>query len=154
MATNWQLIRDTLNGMIDACEALEQLPIDDTEYWGATSNFQPDVNVSDFLGRFWHYPEGCARDIIRIRAHFGCDAKHPNPLARALVNTAMACAEAIGVPEEVMAREMPGLTPHCGSAGTSIASQVKASVGIAKGWMIPGITQAIAAHANHADGHH
>jgi hypothetical protein len=146
MATNWQLIRESLNGMIDACEALEKLPIDDSDYWAAASNFQPDVNMMDFLDRFWRYPEGCARDIIRIRAHFGCDAKYPNPLARALVNTAIACAEAIGVPEEVLAREMPDLEPHCDSAGKSIASQVKAPVGIAKGWMVPGIARAIATH--------
>lgn len=144
MATNWKLIRETINGMIDACEALEKQPIANPEYWDARSEFQSDVGVLDFLTRFWQYPEGCARDIIRIRSHFGCDAKSPNPLARALVNTAMACAEAIGVPENVMDKEMPTLAPHCGSAGKSIESQVKAPVGIAKGWMVPGITKAIA----------
>ena len=70
-------------------------------------------------------------------------AKHL-PFARALVNTAVACAEAIGVPEDVMPKEMTSLEPHCGSAGKSIESQVKAPVGIAKGWMVPGITKAIA----------
>ncbi len=144
MATDWQLIRDTMNGIIDACEALEALPIEDPEYWDARSEFQPDVGVLDFLTRFWQYPEGCARDIIRIRAHFGCDAKHLDPLARALVNTAAACAEAIGVPEEVMLQEMDSLEPHCGSAGRSVASQVGAPVKIAKGWMVPGITRAVA----------
>ena len=144
MATSWKLIRETLNGMIDACEALEKQPIENPEYWNARSEFQPDVGVLDFLTRLSQYPEGCARDIIRIRSHFGCDAKHPNPLARALVNTAVACAEAIGVPEDVMPKEMTSLEPHCGSAGKSIESQVKAPVGIAKGWMVPGITKAIA----------
>ena len=143
MPTDWSLIRATLNGMIDACEALENLPIDDPEYWGARSDFQPDVDVLDFLTRFWRYPEGCARDIVRLRSHLGCDAKYPSPLARALVNTAVACAEAIGVPEEAMAQEMAEFEPHCHSAGKSIASQVAAPVGIAQGWMIPGITQAI-----------
>jgi hypothetical protein len=143
MATNWKLIRETMNGMIDACEALEKQPIEDTAYWRARSDFQPDVEVMDFLSRFSNYPEDCARDIIRIRSHFGCDAKSLNPLARALVNTAKACAEAVGVPEDVMSREMDQLEPHCGSAGKSIESQVKAPVGIAKGWMVPGITKAI-----------
>jgi hypothetical protein len=145
MATNWPLIRETINGMIDVCEAMEKLPVNDPEYWAARSDFQPDVEVQDFLTRFWQYPEGCARDIVRIRSHFGCDAKHPSPLARALVNTAAACAEAVGVPEEVMSREMESLEPHCGSAGKSIESQVKAPVGIAKGWMLTGITKAIEA---------
>jgi hypothetical protein len=144
MPTNWKLIRETLNGMIDACEALEKQPIENSEYWDARSEFQADVGVLDFLTRLWQYPEGCARDIIRIRSHFGCDAKSPNPLARALVNTAAACAEAIGVPEDIMSKEMSVLEPHCGSAGKSIESQVKAPVRIAKGWMVPGITKAIA----------
>lgn len=143
MATNWKLIRETLNGMIDACEMLEKQPIDDPEYWDARSEFQADVGVLDFLTRFWQYPEGCARDIIRIRSHFGCDAKHPHVLARALVNTAVACAETIGVPEDILTKEMTSLQPHCGSAGKSIASQMKAPVGIAKRWMVPGVTKAI-----------
>jgi hypothetical protein len=145
VATKWALIRETMNGMIDACEALERLPIENSEYWGARSEFQSDVDVLDFLTRFWQYPEGCARDIVRLRSHFGCDAKHPNPLARALVNTAVECAEAIGVPQEMMVKEMEQLEPHCGSAGKSIESQVKAPVGIAKGWMVPGIAKAIEA---------
>jgi hypothetical protein len=145
MATNWALIRSTLNGMIDACEALEKLPLEDPEYWGARSDFQPDVDVQDFLTRFWRYPEGCQRDIIRIRSHFGHDQKYHNELARALVNTAMACAEIIGLPEDVMKKEMQTLTPHCGSAGKSVESQIKGPVRIAKGWMVPGITKAIEA---------
>ena len=145
MATNWALIRSTLNGIIDACEAFEKLPIEDSEYWGARSDFQPDVEVKDFLTRFWQYPEGGQRDIIGIRSHFCCDQKHPNELARALVNTARACAEIIGAPEEIMKKEMQTLTPHCASAGKSIESQVKAPVGIAKGWIVPGITKAIEA---------
>ena len=144
MATNWKLIRETLNGMIDACEALEKQPIENSEYRDARSDFQADVGVQDFLTRFWQYPEGCAKDIALMRSHFGCGAESPNPLARALVNTAAACAEAIGVPENIMTQEMASLEPHCGSAGRSIESQVKAPLGIAKGWMVPGITKAIA----------
>jgi len=143
MATNWNLIRETLSGMIDACETLENLPIDHPGYWDARSPSQPDVGVLDFLTRFWQYPEGCARDMVRIRSHLGCDAKHPNPLARAWVHTAMACSEAIGAPEGRMSEEAPTLQPHCGSAGKSMESQLKASARIAKGWMIPNITEAI-----------
>ena len=143
MATNWALIRESISGMIDACEALEKLPIDDPEYWGARSDFQADVDVLDFLTRFWQYPEGCTRDIVRLRASLGCDAKHPNPLARALLNTAAACAEAIGVPEDVMSKEVAEFDPHCGSAGKSIESQLCAPADIAKKWMVPGITRAI-----------
>jgi len=144
MATHWGLIRETLNGMIDVCEALEKQPIEDPEFWDARSDFQPDVGVLDFLTRFWQYPEGCARDIIRIRSQFNCDAKHPNPLARALINTAAACAEAIGVPGDTLSKEAPGLEPHCGSAGRSIESQLRAMVSVAKGWMGPGVAKAIA----------
>jgi hypothetical protein len=143
MATNWTLIREAMSGVIDACEALEKLPIDDPEYWRARSDFQADVDVADFLTRFWQYPEGSARDVVRLRAALGCDAKHPNPLARALVNAAAACAEAVGVPEEKLSTEVEGFEPHCGSAGKSIESQLRAPAGIAAKWMVPGIAKAI-----------
>jgi len=143
MATNWALIREAMSGIIDACEALEKLPIDDSEYWSARSDFQADVDVADFLTRFWQYPEGSARDVVRLRAALGCDAKHPNPLARALVNAASACAEAVGVPEDLMSTEVEGFRAHCGSAGRPIESQIRAPAGIAAKWMVPGVTKAI-----------
>ena len=144
MATNWDMIREAMNGTIDACEAVEKLNPDlfKGEY-EARSNFQEDVCVGDFLNRFWHYPEGAQRDIIRIRSHLGSDQKHLSEIARALVNTAKACAEAVGVDGSAFPKEMSELEPHCGSAGKSIKSQLKGIPKIQNGWMLVGITKAL-----------
>ena len=66
MPTDWALVREVMNGTIDACEAIETLEPDlfAGEY-EARSGFQDDVCVGDFLNRFWQYPEGAARDIVR-----------------------------------------------------------------------------------------
>ena len=144
MATNWSLIRDVMARTIDACEAIEKLGPDlfKGEY-EARSDFQDDVCVGDFLNRFQQYPEGAQRDIIRIRSHLGCDQKNLSEIARALINTATACAESIGVPADVLPKEIPDLEPHCASAGKSVQSQLKAIPDIQNGWMLTGITKAL-----------
>ncbi len=144
MATNWKLIREVLNGTIDACEAVENLRPDILagEY-EARSSFQDDVCVGDFLNRFWQYPEGAARDIIRIRTHLGADQKHLPETARALVNAAVACAEVIGLPEEASAQEIPSFTAHCGSGGHSIQGLLIGIPRIQNGWVLTGITKAL-----------
>ena len=144
MATDWQLVRTVMNGVIDACEAMERLGAD--PYAGeyeARSDYQDDVCVGDFLTRFWQYPEGAAGDIVRIRAALRCDQKHPSEMARALVAAATACAEAVGMPEELLGREVEDLEPHCGSAGKSVRSQLEAIPSIQNGWMLTGVTRAL-----------
>lgn len=144
MATDWQLVRTVLNGVIDACEAMEALAPDlcAGEY-EARSEYQDGVCVGDFLTRFWQYPEGSRRDIIRIRSGLGCDQKHPPETARALVGAAMACAEAIGMPKQLLGQEVDGLEPHCGSAGKSVRSQLEGIPAIQNGWMLTGVTKAL-----------
>ena len=142
--SDWPLIRSVLNGVIDACEAMEGLAPD---LWAgeyeARSDYQPDVCVGDFLTRFWQYPEGSQRDIVRIRSALSVDAKHPPEVARALVCAAMACAESVGVSAEDLDREMPSLEPHCGSAGKSIRSQLQGVPRIQNGWMLEGVRRAL-----------
>jgi hypothetical protein len=144
MSARWDLIRQVMSRTIDACEAVDELDIDlfAGEY-EARSDFQDDVCVGDFLSRFWQYPEGCQRDIIRIRARLGYDQKHLPEIARALIAAACACAEAIGVPDECLEAEAQELEPHCGSAGRSIGSQLRALGDIQNGWMLTGMTRAI-----------
>ena len=144
MATDWNLIRAVMGGVIDACEAMEALGPD--LYAGeheARSDYQDDVCVGDFLNRFWQYPEGSQRDIVRLRAALGCDQKHPPEVARALVAAAMACAEAVGVSEEDLGREIGALAPHCGSAGRCVRSQLEAIPAIQNSWMLTGVTRAL-----------
>jgi len=144
MAADWALIRKVMCGVIDACEAMEALAPD--LYAGeyeARSDCQADVCVGDFLARFRQYPEGAQRDIIRLRAALGCDQKHPSEVARALVAAAMACAEAVGMPELLLDREVEGLEPRCRSAGKSVRSQLEAIPAIQNGWTLTGVHRAL-----------
>ncbi len=144
MATNWQLIREVMNGVIDACEAVEELNPDlfAGEY-EARSDYQNDVCVGDFLNRFWQYPEGAARDIVRVRSHLGADQKHPSEVARALVQAAIACAETVGLSDAALATEQPDFAAHCGSGGNSVQSLLSGIPKIQNGWMLTGITRAL-----------
>ena len=144
MATNWQLIREVMNGVIDACEAVEKLNPDlfAGEY-EARSDYQNDVCVGDFLNRFWQYPEGAARDIVRLRSHLGADQKHPSEVARALVQAATACAETVGLSDAALATEQPNFAAHCGTGGHSVQSLLSGIPKIQNGWMLTGITKAL-----------
>jgi hypothetical protein len=145
MSTNWNLIREVMNGTIDACEAIEQQA---PNLWAgeyeARSEYQDDVCVGDFLNRFWQYPEGAARDIVRLRSRLGEDQKTPSEIARALVQAAIACAEAIGLSAESLQQEFPEFAAHCGSGGHSVESLLAAIPQIQNGWMKTGITKALA----------
>jgi hypothetical protein len=146
MPTDWKLIREVINGTIDACEAVEKL--DPDLYAGeyeARSDYQADVCVGDFLNRFWQYPEGAARDIVRLRSRLGADQKHPPEIARALVYVAIACAEAIGLPGPELSSEVPDFDAHCGSGGYSVKSLLSAIPQIQNGWMLTGIARALEA---------
>ena len=144
MSTNWQLIREVMNGVIDACEAVEKLSPDPyAGEYDARSDYQDDVCVGDFLTRFWQYPEGAARDIVRIRSAIEADQKHPPETAKALMNAAVACAEAIGLPEDKLSAEIPDFAAHCGSGGHSVESLLRAIPWIQNGWMLTGITKAL-----------
>lgn len=147
MSTDWKLLRTVMNGVLDACEAMEALqPNLYAGEYEARSDYQEDVCVGDFLSRFWNYPEGAQRDIIRIRSLLGCDQKQPQEIARALVAAAMACAEAIGVPAEMLDREVADFEPHCGSGGKSVRSQLEAIPWIQNGWMQTGVRRALEKH--------
>lgn len=144
MATNWQLIRTVLNGTIDACEAVEELnPSLFAGEYEARSDYQGDVCVGDFLGRFWQYPEGAARDIVRVRSHLAADQTHPPEIARALVNAAIACSEAIGLSDGELSAELEDFDAHCGSGGNSVKSLLSGIPDIQNGWMLTGIRKAL-----------
>ena len=105
------------------------------------------VSVGDFLTRFWQYPEGAQRDIIRLRNRLGdADQKYVPPCARALLNTTAACVEIIGLEDETLEAEVPAFVSHCGSGGTSIRSQIEGIPNIYQNWMLPEITRALEQH--------
>jgi hypothetical protein len=144
------LIREVINATIDACEELEALAVtaqekgDPRARWG---DYQTGVSVGDFFDRFWRYPEGSQRDIIRLRSRLGIgDQKYYSEFARALINTAAACAEIIGVSDEDLDRQDEAFESHCGSAETSIRYQLERIGWIYENWMVPEITKAIEAY--------
>jgi hypothetical protein len=148
--TDWSLIRRVMNDTIDACEAMDALDITMEEKnnpdirWG---DFESGVAVGDFLNRFQAYPEGSQRDIVDLRSKLDIEKQvGTEELAMALVNTARACAEAVGVSREDVDKDDADLDPHCGSAGKSIRSQLEGIPKIQRNWMVHEVTIAIRKH--------
>lgn len=148
MATNWQMIRDTLNATVDACEKLETLSVTEIEkgdHRARSGNYEDGVAVGDFFTRFWQYPEGAQRDIVRIRSQLSAgDLKHNTEFGRALVYTAMACAEAIGLSDDDLSREIADFAPHCPSAGASVKRQLADIGKIYRNWIVTSVGKAVA----------
>ncbi len=149
MTTDWKLIREVMNGVIDACEKIDQLaPNLYAGEYEARSDYQGDVRVGDFLERFWQYPEGAARDILIVRSRLGADQKHLTETARALINTATACSEVIGLSKDELESEIPAYQAHCQSGGASVRSLLQAIPQIQNDWMVTGISKALTAVRN------
>lgn len=147
MGTNWQLIRDTLNATIDACEKLEPLDVtieEKNDPRARVGDYETGVAVGDFFNRFWNYPEDAQRDILGLRYILRPkDSKSRSEFARALINTARACAEIIGVPPEDLNREVEEYEPTCPSTGKSIKGHLSGIGKIYAEWMVPSITKAV-----------
>ena len=68
-----------------------------------------------------------------------------------LADAAKACAEAIGVDGAALTEEFVDLEPHCGTSGKTVERQLTAIPTIQKGWMVTGVTQALAEHRKKAE---
>ncbi|BCM91578.1 hypothetical protein IAD21_03453 [Abditibacteriota bacterium] len=97
MRTDWQLIRELMNAVIDACETVENLDLTDEER--NTPLITSPANVCDAIQSSWIYPENVRYEIIRVRHELGNDKHYTPESARALVNAADICAEMIGAGE-------------------------------------------------------
>jgi hypothetical protein len=134
-----------MNGAIDACEAVEKLEADlSAGEYGARSDYQEDVCVVGFLHRFWAYPNAppatssaSARGSAPIRST-------PPEIARALINAAVACSEAIGLSDETLSAGFADFEAHCGSGGHSVGGLLRGISQIQNGWMTMGIAKALA----------
>jgi hypothetical protein len=94
MKTDWQLIRELMNSVIDACEAIENLHL--TESDRNTPLLTGPATVWDALQSSWTYPENVQYDVVRIRHELGNDKHYTPESARALINAAKVGAELIG----------------------------------------------------------
>ena len=94
MKTDWQLIRELMNSVIDACEDIENLDVtEDERNMPLTAS---PANVWDAIQGSWIYPENVHYEVIRIRHDLENDKYTTPESARALVNAAKVCAELIG----------------------------------------------------------
>ena len=97
MKTDWQLIRELMNSVIDACEAVENLDLADDER--NTPLAASPANVWDALQSSWTYPENVQREVNGARHALGNDKHFTSESARALVNSAKVCGDLIGAGE-------------------------------------------------------
>ena len=97
MSTDWNLVRELMNSVIDACEAVENLDI--TENERDTSLAGTPGNVWDALQSSWTYPENIQYAVILARHQLGNDKSYTPEAARALINGARVCAELVGAGE-------------------------------------------------------
>jgi hypothetical protein len=65
MKTDWNLIRELMNSVIDACEKIEKLDLTTLELDTPLST--APANVFDALQSSWTYPENVRYDVIRAR---------------------------------------------------------------------------------------
>jgi len=148
----WEQIRRLMNATIDTCEKLDEIGV--CSWWErqARSSFQEDVNVGDFLTRFYEFPAIQHRTIIQKRGLLKNETilkncMHPQgihrELAKAIENVALVCTELLGLSEEELKKQFPDFEPPCGKKGTSIKDQVDAIIEIHAGWMTTGIKQAL-----------
>jgi hypothetical protein len=97
MNTDWNLVRELMNSVINACEAVENL--DMTEDERDTPLATAPANVWDALQSSWIYPENVQYAVILARHQIGNDKSYTPEAARALVNAARVCAELVGAGE-------------------------------------------------------
>ena len=97
MRTDWQIIRELMNSVIDSCEAIENLELTDDDK-DAPLQSAP-ANVWDALQSTWTYPENAQYSVIQARHELNIDKSYTPESARALVNAAKVCAELIDAGE-------------------------------------------------------
>ena len=110
MKTNWDLIRNLSNSVIDACEMVDRLGIseDDRDRMSLDGD-QSSASVFDYLQSAWTYPENLSRSIVRARNKLGEDKPYSDELGRALAAVGQLSAELVGM--EATASPVTGVNP-------------------------------------------
>ena len=94
MTTDWNLIRELMNSVIDACEAIDELVLTANDR-DAPTGAGPS-NVYDVLQSAWTYPENARYAVICSRHDLGDDKHYTPESARAIVHVAQLCGELVG----------------------------------------------------------
>jgi hypothetical protein len=114
MGTDWQLIRELMNSVIDACEVVEKLELTPDERELALE--ASPASVWDALQSSWTYPENTLYEVIRARHQLGIDKPFTPESARAIVQSARVCAEIVGAGEAESIQEPVRKLSHWYSA--------------------------------------
>lgn len=94
--TDWNLLRETLNTVIDSCEGLEIAGYaEEHRERTALVNGQP-VSVQELLISAWTLPESVRYAVIRQRHDADADSPYVPEAARILVSAIAECVEIIG----------------------------------------------------------
>jgi len=97
MATDWKLIRNLMNTVLDCCEDVEKLQIKEEEWAVTTPIGDQEVSVYDLLQSAWRYPENLKDCLIRARHEMGQDRHFLPDIHRSLVKSCEIAAELIGL---------------------------------------------------------
>ena len=95
LKTNWDLIRDVINTVIDSCEALEDAGYRETDRGKAIEIGGQSVSVQDLLASGWTIAEHVRYQVIRERHEKGEDLRYIPETSRILVAIMAACAELV-----------------------------------------------------------
>ena len=96
MKTDWALIREAMNTVVDSCERLER-----NGYTERHRDLQVDVHghpvsIHEFMISAWTLPENVRYDILRRRHDQAADQAYVPEASRMLTAMAAACAELVG----------------------------------------------------------
>jgi hypothetical protein len=99
MATDWKLIREAMNTVIDSCERLERNGYAERHRDLTIDVRGQPISVYEFMVSAWTMPESARYEIVRKRHEQANDLPYIPETARVITAMAAACAELIGAGE-------------------------------------------------------
>lgn len=96
MQTDWNLIREMMSTVIDACEQIEAAGYAEQDRQLTVDVSGQKVSIHEFMTSAWTLPENLQYRIIRDRHDKRVDLPYIPELSRVIVRMAEACSELIG----------------------------------------------------------
>lgn len=93
--TNWHLIRDAIDAVIDSCEALENAGYSEKDRGRVVRIADRAISIQDLLTSGWTIAEHVRYQIIRERHEKREDLRYFPETSRMLVAVVQACAELV-----------------------------------------------------------
>jgi hypothetical protein len=99
MKTDWKLIREAMNTVIDSCERLERNGFAERHRDLTIDVRGRPISVYEFMVSAWTMPENARYEIVRKRHDDHIDLPYVPETARIMTAMAAACAELVGAGE-------------------------------------------------------